>query len=595
MTQSAARQPIPVGKYFLDRNMISQHQLELALQHRAEFGLKLGQSLVELGFVTESDMVEALRHQARFPCIHLTSGIVEARVAAKVGELVSRRLRALALNQVAGHTTVALEDPTDPQALEELSHLLATRIFPVYAEPSVIQALQDQIFGKGRVASQAAAPNAAPAAAPAPAAATATAQARAPRPTQFVPRETPAPEPAPASTSAPDDRAVVESVRGFLMQAFERGASDIHLEARREELAVRFRIDGALHGHSRLPGSWARPVVACLKALAHIDAEESGEHEPPPSPGAREGSIPFVFKKQNYEVRISTLPGAHGESAVLHVHGGKRGRDLERLGLQPGHLARLQPILAAREGLVFVAGPAGSGRTTTLEAMLARLAAPQRKVVALVERVEHELDGVLYVRASDQHGSDHAARVHALIGQDPDVLAVPELDGRVMARSLLDAALAGRKILTSLRARSALDTLTRLVQFGLEPYLLADALCGVVAQRLVRRICPGCKTPIVPDEALCAHLGLPRDDATYFEGAGCEACHGTGFGERIALFEVLNVTPGLRRELEKGSNLEALRQAARAEGFTSLREHGLQQARAGSTTLHEVLVATAEG
>jgi type II secretory ATPase GspE/PulE/Tfp pilus assembly ATPase PilB-like protein len=133
------------------------------------------------------------------------------------------------------------------------------------------------------------------------------------------------------------------------------------------------------------------------------------------------------------------------------------------------------------------------------------------------------------------------------------------------------------------------------VHFGLEPYLLADVLCGVVAQRLVRRICPTCKTPTVPDEALCAHLGLPRDGATYFEGEGCEACHGTGFAERIALFEVLNVTPGLRRELEKGSNLEVLRQAARAEGFTSLRENGLRQARAGSTTLHEVLVATAEG
>src|SRR6185503_7869913 len=144
------RQPIPVGKYFLERGKISPTQLDLALQHRAQFGLKLGQSLVELGFVTEADMVEALRHQARFPCIHLTSGIVDTRVAHKVGEVVSRRLKGLALNQIAGHTTVALTDPGDPQALEELQHILATRIFPMYAQPSVILALIDQVFGGGR-------------------------------------------------------------------------------------------------------------------------------------------------------------------------------------------------------------------------------------------------------------------------------------------------------------------------------------------------------------------------------------------------------------------------------------------------------------
>src|SRR5262249_13125905 len=150
LSQSAVRQPIPVGKYFLERGKISQSQLELALQHRLQFGLKLGQSLVELGFVTEADMVEALRHQARFPVVHLTSGIVETRVAAKVGEVVSRRLKALALNQIAGHTTVALTDPSDAQAIEELQHVLATRIFPVYAQPSVLLALIDQVFGPGK-------------------------------------------------------------------------------------------------------------------------------------------------------------------------------------------------------------------------------------------------------------------------------------------------------------------------------------------------------------------------------------------------------------------------------------------------------------
>jgi len=585
VTQSAVRQPIPVGKYFLDRGKISQQQLELALQHRSEFGLKLGQSLVELGFVTEADMVEALRHQARFPCIHLTGGIVDARVAAKLGEVPSRRLRALALNQIAEHTTVALEDPGDPVALEELARVLGTRIFPVYAEPSVILGLVDQTFGvaKGKAAGHKAPP--APTRTPTPS----------PRTTQAVPRDEHARESIPDTDAAPDDRAVVECLRGFLQQAFEQGASDIHLEARRDELVVRFRVHGGLHEHSRLPGSWARPAIACLKALAHIDGRYDEEHAQREAPVAREGSIPFVFRRQNFEVHIATLPTLHGESAVLHVLGGGRlQRDLEHLGLAPDDLARLETILASRDGLLLVAGPAGSGRTTTLNALLARLATADRKVVALTGRVGSELAGVLYVRAELRAGLEPAARVDALLGQDPDLLVVTDVE-RGVARSLVDAALAGRGVLAVQHARNALEALTRLVHFGLEPYLLADVLRGVVAQRLVRRICADCKTPTVPDEALLTRLDAPRDGATYFEGEGCDACHGTGFSGRLGLFEVLSVTSGVRRELEKGAGLEALTNAARADGYANLREHGLRQARAGLTTLHEVLAATAGG
>ncbi len=609
MTQSAVRQPVPVGQYFLDRGKISAQQLALALQHREGFGLKLGQSLVELGFVTEADMVEALRHQARFPCIHLTSGIVEARVAAKLGETVSRRLRALALNQIAGHTTVALEDPSDPQALEELAHILATRIFPVYAEPSVILGLLDQVFGapKSRVASHdvpsapasravLSVPREVPERVPLTlTGATATGAATAGTATAVAAPAGAATAGAATAGAAPEDRAVVDCVRGFLQQAFEQRASDVHLEARRDELTVRFRVDGALHEHSRLPGSWVRPVSTCLKALAHIgspgDVPKEGE-----SPQAREGTISFLFRKQNYEVRVAILSTLHGESAVLHVLGSQREhRDLGHLGLAHEQLTRLEAILAARDGLFFVAGPAGSGRTTTLNAVLARQATRDRKVLVLAEHLDNELDGVLYVRDAGHAKLDPAARVQALLSQDPDLLVVPEIEGDGLARSLLAAALEGHSILAGQRARSALEALTRLVHLGLEPYLLADVVRGVLAQRLVRRICTGCKTPIAPDDALCTRLDLPSDGATYFVGEGCEACHGTGFSQRLGLFEVLSVTSGLRRELEKGANPEALAQAAQADGFMSLRAHGLSQARAGLTTLHEVLVATAGG
>lgn len=524
-----------------------------------------------MGFVTEAEMVEALRYQARFPCVHLTGGIVSPHVANKLGEEVSRRLRALGLSQFAGHTTVALEDPSDVAALEELAHILATRIFPVYAEPSAIKKGIELVFGQNKVAR-----------APAPAA-----RREEPAPAARKPAA-PAPVPATSAQAAPaevgpepDERAVVERVRGFLHDAFAQGVSDIHLEAKREGMSIRFRVDGALRDHSCLPAAWVRQTVAGLEKLAKLDGEGNQ---------AQVGRIPFVFKNEPFELGVALTPSLHGKSLVLHVDRSQRvRRGLRELGLDGSQYAQLEEVLTARGGLVLVSGPAGSGRTSTLHALLAHLADSDRKAIALEPRVEFEHDGVLHV----EHGSSsptEAARM--LLRQDPDLLLVGEIDGRETAEVLLDAARSGKSVLSTLRASGALEALTALVGQGLEPWLLADSLRCLVAQRLVRRVCTDCKAPIVPDEALRARLGSSKDGATYFEGEGCDACHKSGYRGRLPLFEVLTITPGLRHELERGSSGEALARAARADGFTTLREHGLRQARHGLTTLHEVLAQT---
>jgi len=577
VSQPAVRQPIPVGKYFLERGKITSDQLELALAHRAEFGLKLGQSLVELGLVTESDMVEALRYQARFPCIHLTPGIVDPRIAHKLGGVESRRLRAVAMNQVAGHTTVALEDPTDQEALEDLGHILATRIMPVYAEPSAIRKCLERLFGGGKPGPRPAASATAPASEPTPAA---------PAPAEAVRAEAVRAEP--QKDPAPDERAVVERIRAVLQQAFEQGARSIHLEAREDGLHVRLRVGGALRDHERLPAVWAAPTVRCLKSLAKLDpAQESRPQQ---------GSVPFLFRKQPIEVRVSTAPSRDGECAVLHIQGVERGpRDLTQLGLLEEQAAELERLLTGRQGLVVATGPAGSGRRTTLRALLGRMANPARKVVALLERCDFEVPGAMLVEVDPKSGLDYPAGARACLQQDPDLLFVQEGGQRETAQVLLEAALAGRGVFTGLRAGSALQTLSNLHSLGLESYLLAEALRGVVAQRLVRAVCQDCKAAIVPDHVLQQRLGVPADGATYFEGEGCEACHGTGYRGRLALFEVLVLTPGLRRALEKGSGPELLGRAARAEGFQDLRTCALRHARAGHTTLSEILRAIAGG
>ena len=597
MSQNPAlRQPVPVGKYFLERGRITEQQLELALKHRASFGLKLGQSLVELGFVDESDMVEALRHQARFPCIHLTPGIVSSHVANKLGEEVSRRLRALGLNQIAGHTTVALEDPSDDRALEELSHLLATRIFPVFAEPSAILANIDRVFALPRSAKRAMEAAQAAQAVQATQSAQPVAPERRAESSSGPVRGPTAAAHAKATSNegeaVPDERAVVERVRSFLQDAFTQGVSDIHLEPRKADTVVRFRVDGALREHSRMSGALAEKTIACLKALAKLDSDldadgvQEGRSRAPAA-----GSISFVFKEEQLELGVSLTPSRHGDSVVLHVSRNElRLLGLGELGLVDDQLTQVELALRARGGLFVVSGPGGSGRSTTLHAMLAHVAAPDRKLIALEPIVRREHEHVLHVQMDARERL--ATQLRELLGQDPDVLLASEIDGRETAQVLFEAARSGRTALSTLRASGAVETLTNLARLGLEPYLLADAVGCIIAQRLVRRVCTDCRSPIVPDEALRGLLGLAKDGAAFFDGEGCPACHGTGYRGRIALFEVLRVTPAVRYELEKGGDGMALMRAARADGFTSLREQGLRQARSGVTTLHEVLAVT---
>jgi len=587
LSQAAIRQPIPIGKYFLDRKKITKKQLELALRHRQEFGLKLGQSLVELGFVTESDMIEALRHQARFPCVHLTTGLVDPVAAARLPEAEARRLNVVLLNTIAGYSTLAMPDPADADAVAELAQRLDTRVFPVYSESSAIRKLLDHIY---RVAQAAKAPPAAVPPEPArasrhePVAASAPASVEKRASVAMTPAaEAPAARPRPVE-GAPDEKAVVDAVRGLLQQAFDRGVGDVHLETRREELVVRFRHSGALVEHQRLPAAWSRSVFSCLKAL--------GKGESQDLVGSTSWTIPFLFKKRPISVRVTTTHGRHGECAVLQVTERERERRvLEDLGLSELQRAALSEMLAARDGLVLVSGPSGGGLTTTLQAALTHLAAPGKKLVTLEGKLELELEEAMQVELDPALGLTYAEGARTLVDQDPDVLLVGAIDGPDTARNVLEAAMGPRLVLTTVPILGACEALARLLALDIDPYLVAERLRGVVSQRLARRVCADCSQPVVPDGLLLERLGATAEGG-FREGEGCASCHGTGTRGHVALFEVLLPSVTLRRAIEKGSDAETLRAIAHADGVGTLREHALELARNGTITLSEVLATT---
>ncbi len=579
---AVVRQHLPVGKYFLDRGKITAEQLEAALAYKQERGVKLGQALVAMGLVSETDLIEALRHQNRFPCIVLTPGIVDPRVAMRLGEKESRRFKAVAINNLANHTTVAMEDPSDVYAIDELARILETRIFPVFAEPSRIAQVIEFVFRKEAI--KMALPEAARSVDML-AENARKSEKQELRSGEDVEFESQSLDDDQSQQGQGDEKPIINLVRSILEEAFVQGASDIHLEPQRDEMAVRFRVDGTLFERTKVPMSWARPMVARIKVLANLDIAQRRLPQ--------DGRIQFRYRKSRVDLRVATTPCLHGESAVLRIlDGGRELHSLEDLDLSGQQLERMERIITCQDGFVLATGPTGSGKTTTLYAILQRFVGPENKIITLEDPVENTVEGVVQINANAKIGLTFAKGLRSILRQDPDIVLVGEIRDEETAQIAVQASLTGHIVLSTLHTVGAPETITRLADMGVEPYLLSDTLRGIVGQRLLRRVCPECKIPFVPDDLLLDRLGMSAEDAHFFQGQGCAECHDTGYKGRIGIYEVMQMTPALCRLVEKNAGTDALTRAALDEGLLTLRQDGIRKARAGLTTLQEVLAAT---
>jgi type IV pilus assembly protein PilB len=584
---------VPIGKYFLQEGRITAQQLNAALEYKQQNGCKLGQALVSLGFVTEAELIDALRQQGKVYCIYLVPEIIDLDVAAQLGERESRRLRCVAINRIARYATVAMADPNDLVAIDELSRTLKSRVFPVFAEPTKIDQALEAIFAKPiEERSEDAVAEAATAI---------------DRLVQFARNE----ELQATETGLPlsggkdvvfesstvdeedggskeYDKPVINLVRSILEEAFVLGASDIHLEPRRSDFLVRFRVDGNLFDRTTVPKAWSRPILARIKVLANLDIAQRRLPQ--------DGRAQFNYRGQRVDLRLATTPTLHGEGAVLRIlDGGKNVRDLEALDLSPEQVETLDRIITCRDGFFLTTGPTGSGKTTTLYALLARLNQRDTKVITLEDPVENEMAGIIQINANPKIGLTFAAGLRSILRQDPDVVLVGEIRDQETASIAVQASLTGHIVLSTLHTVGTAESITRLVDMGIEPYLLADTLRGIVAQRLVRRVCQSCKASVRPEGRILQRLGLADDGAQFFVGRGCGDCHDTGYKGRLGIYEIMQMTPTMNELVMRGVTTEELNKAALREGMTPLRADGLRKARAGLTTLDEVLAATTRG
>jgi type IV pilus assembly protein PilB len=541
-----------LGEILLERKTLTEEQLREAMARQQQSRKRLGEILMELGFATPEAVLDGLSAQLGVPPTRVNSYTVTPEAVKHLSEKVARKYGAVPLLKAGSTLVIATPDPKNLKALDDLRFAAGCEIRTMIALESEIEAAFAMLYGNPFGA------------------------------TEDIERASVVVD-LPGPQLDLDDQTTQKSATSIVDRILARGvgdrASDIHLEPTKHSLRIRFRIDGILHTIADLLPALAPAVIARLKILSSMDI---AIHRNP-----QDGRFSATVNSHGIDVRVSTFPTIWGEKAVLRL--------LDRSALKRSlsnvmggaALETFRDLIRRQEGIVLVTGPTGSGKTSTLYAGLSELAEAQKNVVTIEDPVEYWLPGVSQGQTNAKAGFTFAQGFRAILRQDPDVVMVGEIRDTETMETAIEASLTGHLVLSTLHTNGSVATLTRLLEMGVEPYLLASTLTGVVAQRLVRRICEECKYPVPTPAHATALFGDDVPEYLY-QGRGCHACGGIGYHGRIGVFEVLTMNAELRRLLHAHASEDQITVAARASGLSTLREQAIALVREGVTTLEDV-------
>ena len=565
-SQQAASGPrVQLGDLLIQRGAITQRQLAEALEEQRRTGGRqlLGEVLVSLRFVTEEQVVEALASAYGVPFARLTPRIADPRVTDRLPREFIDAHTVLPLFLVDNVITVAVAEPANLFIVEEIERLSGCRAQVVACTPRDIRA---------------------------------TLQAHLPSANVFVIDDIY--DDVDSSFSVVDQKVadlsnieeiagqspVIKLVNYVLYHAVQDRASDIHIERDDVSSRVRFRIDGRLITKIEPPPAMHPAVVSRIKIMASMDISERRLPQ--------DGDIHIVMDGRPIDMRVSTMPGKFGEKVVIRVIDNRNAIvSLEKLGLSHDLLAAWRRVTRASNGVVLVTGPTGSGKSTTLYSVLAELASDELNISTVENPVEAHLAGVNQFQVNDKAGFTFATALRSLLRQDPDILMVGEIRDAETAQIATQAALTGHLVFSTLHTNDALSASTRLINMGVEPYLVAAILRGVLAQRLVRKICPHCKEPHTPDPVTLESVSRALDGTTpeLFRGAGCSRCRGKGYAGRIGVFELFVPNDSILQAIAANWSLQEITAAVERQGHRTLRDDGVSKALAGQTTIEEII------
>lgn len=554
-----------LGDMLTEAGFITQEQLQIALQEQKQTGRRIGEVLVDLGFVTEDNMLEVLREQLNLPRLNLSRVLIPVEMAAILPEHIARRHQVVPVRLEQGRLVLAMADPLDVVAIDDVRMVTGREVTVVLASRGEIASAIDQLYGGGADYVE--------------------------QVVQTLREEgnEQEEENLDQSQTMAEETPIVRLVNGIIVDAVKQRASDIHVEPQENNVRIRYRVDGLMRQATVVPKRTQAALISRIKVIGGMDI---GERRLP-----QDGRLQLKVEGREIDIRLSSLPTMFGEKIVMRILDKQTAlSQLRLLGFRTDVLERWKRVIHRPYGMIVVAGPTGSGKTSTLYATLNELNSVEKNIITVEDPIEFTLAGVNQVQVNPKAGLTFASSLRSIVRQDPDIIMVGEVRDRDTAVIATQAAMTGHLVLSTLHANDAAGVVSRLIDMGIEPYLVASALTASMAQRLARRLCPECRQPYrLPDEEAMA-LGIDKvtEVRQFYRPVGCHACDGIGYKGRVAIQELLVVTEEMRVMIVEKKSKEIIQREALQNGMKTLVQDGILKAAEGITSLDEVMRVAAE-
>ena len=560
------RNRLRLGDLLIQQNVLTEEQLRAALQMQKGTNKKIGEILVEEGFITEEMIARALEAQMGLKTVQLRGLTVPGEIKKLIDVKLLKKYTVFAFEVDPYNANIlhlAMADPLDMEAIDDIAIVTNMQIEPYIATRRDIRSAIDRNYGDAENID----------------AVNRFARERAQLRGNVA---------VVADDSGIDDAPIVQLVRSILEQAVRQRASDIHIEALENKVRVRYRIDGALCTRMEYDNSLLPAISTRIKIMGGMDIAEKRKPQ--------DGRLSLVIDGQEYDVRVSSVPTVYGEKLVLRISSKVNlTKDKKELGFAPDELARFDHMMSHPHGIIFVTGPTGSGKSTTLYTALSELNKDEVNIVTVEDPVEAALEGINQIQVNNKVNLTFATALRSILRQDPDIIMIGEIRDSETASIAVQASITGHLVVSTLHTNNATGTLDRMVDMGVERYMLADSVVGVIAQRLVRKLCPYCRKKRLASAEEKRIMHLPEEEAVeIYEPAGCNLCNDTGYYGRKGIFEIMEVNEELQRLIAEGSDSKNLIHAAKRNGMRTLRENGVRDVLAGITSVEELQKASYE-
>jgi len=561
-----AKEKKSLGESLVEEGIITAEQLKQAQVEEKRAGQRLGKVLVKLGFIAEDDLVSFLSAKLGLPRIELGNYLIDPKIVELVPEALARKYELIPVLKIGNRLTCAMVDPWNIFALDDIRAKTNMVIEPAVAtEAEIKKALNEQYGAKGSIEDL----------------------------IKSIDEEKLGigggkELDAKKLQGIVEEPVVIKLVNLIVMKAIKEGASDIHIEPEEESLKTRLRVDGMLHEISSPPKHLQSAIISRIKIMANLDIAERRIPQ--------DGRFSLKMEGKEVDVRVSCIPTIYGENVVLRLlDAASAVLSLEQLGFSKGMLEKFNKLISRPHGIILVTGPTGSGKTTTLYASLDKINTVEKNIITIEDPVEYKLAGIRQMQVEAKVDLTFANGLRSILRQDPNIIMVGEIRDLETAEIAIQAALTGHLVFSTLHTNDAPGAITRLIDMGLEPFLASSSVIGVLAQRLVRKICPACKEKHAPTKEALEDIGLSGDEKiNFYSGKGCPKCMNTGYKGRIGIYELMIPDEKIHNAIVAKAPTEEIRKLARAAGMITLMEDGIEKIREGVTSVEEVLRVTRE-